>query len=370
MQIENLGRVLLENVEQAVFILVPDGAERVVYADISAYGARVVGRTRCDFIGSTASEVYGSDLGDLAYSHHVNCLQTRKSSAYEILLPIGGGHRLIRTTLRPTLDNAGEVLFIVGSSVDLSSGQPFQPAQDDIERMRAEMEQFISMAAHDLRSPMLQVSQIAGFLREDLGDSAHSTLPLIEMLEQVGEKTLRLIGDVLNHAQNTSSAQANSEFSFGGLVDDISASLDPMNNAQINPTRAWVRGDLTATQVILRNLLDNALKQGPASGRSGSEIDVTLKPRAPGYYEVTVTDNGPGIDDPAMLFAGGETSKSESGFGLMGIRRLIHARRGSFTVTNRSDTSGAQITFALPGDVLPSAPMSKPTGKATQLRPH
>ena len=366
MQIEDLGNILLETVEHAVFVLEPDAQGRVVYADISEYGARVVDRTRADFIGKTAPEIYQHELGQLAYEHHLNCLRTRKAFAYEILLNLGEDHRLIRTTLRPVLNASGCVKQIIGSSIDLSNGQPFQAAENDLDQLREEMEQFISMAAHDLRSPMLQVSQIAAFLREDLGDSAGSTLPLIEMLEQVGEKTLRLIGDVLNHAQNASLAPTKAEFDFGALVDDIGGSLDPMDKARITPTRARVRGDFNATQVILRNLVDNALKHGPAGSATKSTIDVDLKPRSPGYYEVTVSDNGPGIDDPTKLLSAGQKSKAQSGFGLMGIRRLIHARGGSFTVTNRTDQTGAMITFALPGEVLPACEPTRSTAEVAQ----
>lgn len=354
---QNSDDILLASMEHAVFILKPDTTGIPRYCGMSLFAARVIGREMEEIIGHTASEVYPGRLGTIAYNHHVICAETLQPTAYEIMLPLDQGNSLIRTTLRPVLHPDGTLDRIVGSSADISGTQVFQARQVDHSRMDAEMEQFISMAAHDLRSPMLQICQIASFLREDIGAEHAALSPMIDMLDQVGERALRLIGDVLDHAQTASLGICETEFDFGALVADLAGLMDPHATAEVECTQAWLRGDQTATQIILRNLIDNALKYGRPLKDGQSILSIQLRQLDEDFVEVVVDDNGLGIDDPTLLFLSGQKSSAKGGFGLLGIRRLIHARGGTFKVSNRVQQSGTKVIFTLPGQVMP-APMS------------
>lgn len=357
---------LLDMVEHPVFVLEPDADGVPRYAAFNAYARNVLGRPLDEILGCTAAELYPGRLGEVAYTHHVTAMTSAKPLIYEILLPLDGVQRLLRTTLRPVCDDSGAVVRIIGSSTDISGGHGLREARTEMATLTSEMEDFINLAAHDLRTPMRNVSFIAEMLREDFEDLGDGKLDLINTLEDIGKNAMRLISDVLSHAQATSLANQTVHFDFAGLVEEISTVLDPMGNCVIRQADGIVEGDRTATQIILRNLMDNAIKHWTLCGTAAApadqqalELTIDLAELEDGFFEVTITDNGQGFTDPALLFLDTGQLRVDSGFGLFGVRRLIHARGGTLTVSNRADTQGAVIAFTLPGRRVTEAPSAQ-----------
>ncbi|MEO0502462.1 MAG: ATP-binding protein, partial [Pseudomonadota bacterium] len=68
---------------------------------------------------------------------------------------------------------------------------------------------------------------------------------------------------------------------------------------------------------------------------------------------IAVTDNGKGFGDAALAFFQDETASSaQSGFGLLGVRRLVRARGGTISVGAARGHGGARINVELPGHVV------------------
>jgi len=68
-------------------------------------------------------------------------------------------------------------------------------------------------------------------------------------------------------------------------------------------------------------------------------------------FRVSVRDNGNGFNDVSVLFLDKGKLRSGRGFGLFGVRRLVHARGGVMTASNCKHSCGAEISFELPGSV-------------------
>ena len=78
-------------------------------------------------------------------------------------------------------------------------------------------------------------------------------------------------------------------------------------------------------------------------------LDISILASDDDYFYVSVADNGAGFGDPALVFAEKTTACSDGGYGLLGVRRLITARGGSLSVSNRENGQGAEVSFSLPG---------------------
>ena len=358
------ARDLFELVEHAIFVLEPDDHGVPRYAGFNRYARDILNKSEAEIIGLTAVELYPGRLGKVAFEHHEAALQSGVARSYEILLPLAAGQRRIRTSLVPELDAQGRVIRLIGSSTDISGNQIIDEMQAGVQTLNSEMEDFISLAAHDLRAPMKNVNTIADMLREDFHDMGDGKLDLIDMLEEVGAKAMKLIEDVLAHAQATSTVQENTQFEFSELLDEVMGLLDPMGLCEASIPQGLVEGDRTATQIILRNLIDNAIKNADKQAGKGPNPDpppLSLKLSLrdiDGFYEVGVQDNGVGFSNSALLFLGGGKLFTDSGFGMLGVRRLIHTRGGTLTATNAADGSGALVAFSLPGKVYPPLPMT------------
>lgn len=337
----------LDYIHAAVFVLEVSDNGDPVYVAFNRFACDVANRPLSDFLGRTAFEVYPLAYGRTAYERHCEVARSGAVMTYELDLPLGGMTRSIRTTLVPRKDPDGAVQYLYGSSTDITEGRSAQQAQVQLETLMAEREQFVTIAAHDLRAPMRNVAALAEMLLEDFVDHGDGKADLITMLEDVARKTMTLISDVLSHARATNpSENTASTFNFTALCRDICDVLDPQSLHRVTVTPAQLYTDRTALQIVLRNLLDNAIKHG---GRDCLDLNIDVTSAPHGMLEVTLTDNGSGFSDPAIVFLAGGAFKPDSGYGLLGVRRLIAARGGSISAENGA-VAGAIVHFSLPGE--------------------
>ena len=102
------------------------------------------------------------------------------------------------------------------------------------------------------------------------------------------------------------------------------AQLKQIDLGLANHQEAWVRGQPEALRMLLRNLLDNAIKYTPASG----QVDVSIKVLN-GQAWLAVEDSGPGIapDERSRVFdrffrAGDALAETGSGLGLAIVKAI------------------------------------------------
>ncbi len=353
-------RDLLNTIRHPIFALERAEDGRVEYVLFNSYACEVAKIDEGDVLGKTADEIYQGRLGRLAYEHHVRAFETARRRSYEIHLPIAGGHRRIRTSLDPILNADGEAVRVFGSSADITGIAAANELHTNVETWQSELEEFVNLAAHDLRRPMLQISAIADMLQEDFNDMGDGKVELIEMLKVVASKTNELVADVLSQTQAARAVSDVTEFNLRDLSADILTMLDPMGACDCEVENIWLLADRTAVLMIVRNLIDNALKfaqpeYNDAHNDDQLRIQISAASAENKVIEVTLTDNGVGFDASTLLFLQGGRFETGSGYGLMGVRRLLRARGGNISAWNE-ENAGATICFSLPGVVLKEPP--------------
>jgi signal transduction histidine kinase len=115
-------------------------------------------------------------------------------------------------------------------------------------------------------------------------------------------------------------------------------------------------GDPVLLAQALSNLIDNALKFTPNDGR----IDVSVQSRSGGSVEISVADNGPGIDDAEKAkvverFYRGDASRGTPGVGLgLSLAQAVAKLHGS--ALELSDLNpGLRVLLTIPADLAPAA---------------
>jgi CheY-like chemotaxis protein len=120
-----------------------------------------------------------------------------------------------------------------------------------------------------------------------------------------------------------------------------------------------VLGDPIRLQQVVWNLLSNAIKFAP----KGGHVQVQLQ-RINSYFEVTVSDNGPGIDLEFLPYVFDRFRQADSsstrkhgglGLGLAIVRHLVELHGGTVKVCNRTEGQGAVFTVILPIMVVQKA---------------
>lgn len=336
----------LDLIQSPVFVLevTPEGDP--VYAAFNSFALDAVKRPLWHFLGRNALEVYKGSFGKTAYNRHRQVIEDRAPLEYELTLPLGGEARHVRTTLTPVLNEDGAVRLIYGSTFDITAERRAEELQASLNTLNFEVEQFVSMAAHDLRTPMRNVSHLADMLREGFEDRGDGKLELIDLLEDVAGKAMGLITDVLAHANATQTQAQVKTFQFADLCQEICDVLDPTGLGQYRFSSAELTTDRAALQIALRNIIENAIKNQTADQLL---LDITIAQPATNILQIRLCDNGAGFSDAALEFLDDGGLRVDSGYGLLGVRRLITARGGKIGAHNDPLTGGGVVEFSLPG---------------------
>jgi signal transduction histidine kinase len=169
-----------------------------------------------------------------------------------------------------------------------------------LERLAQAMQgerQFLADAAHELRTPLaalLTQTQVA--LRAGSQADARDAL---DQLAHGIERTSRLAQQLLDAARVDASQRHGEQrvVELAEVATMVAREFESMAARQrqtiaIRAESASVRGDLDDLGILLRNLVDNALRYSDAGGR----IEIHCRPGAtPGTAELTVCDDGPGV---------------------------------------------------------------------------
>lgn len=340
---------LLNCVRTPVFVIEPDQAGNLVYVAFNKSALDVTGFLYADYVGRTAVQLYAGEYGEYAYKQHLQAYTTGQTQVYELQLPIDGKIRHISTHLKPRLDSTGQVVQLIGTSTEISAERELEDIRRQSRDVTKELEEFIYLAAHDLRSPMRRVRAFADILREDFVDLGDGKLKALDMLEAVSIQAMALLESVLTHAETTGAEISVETFSLGDLCGDILKSLDPAGTTPYAIDGCALYGDRVATQMILQNLIDNAFKH---NANVPVSLTVSAKSASTEFFSITVTDNGRGMINPATLFEAQGTDRSRSGFGLLAVRQLIGRRGGRIRAETPLAGTGLSITFDLPGYVV------------------
>jgi signal transduction histidine kinase len=230
----------------------------------------------------------------------------------------------------------------------------------DLERMRTD---FLSIIAHELRTPITVMRTLTGLLLDPASDpSPEQRRTMLETMERNAERMQHLIGEILDLARyraGTIGLQLR-PFDAADLVESTVATIRPLADGR-NQTvdlkvprgpSPRVFGDRARLDRALLNLVSNAQHFAPDGGR----ITVRLHRPATGMIRWSVTDDGPGIplEDQAHLFerfyvGTYDPNEAHEGVGLGLPRALAIAQAHGGTIDVRSRPGhGSTFTLAVP----------------------
>ncbi len=215
---------------------------------------------------------------------------------------------------------------------------------------------FIADAAHELRTPITALSvQAENLDRAELPPDSRDRLLSL----QTGiRRTAHLLEQLLALAKYESPGAPEAPVTaLDRVVRDVVADLLPSAQHRCvdlgfeRIDSVAVRADATALAVLIRNLVDNALRHTPHDGR----VDIHVL--ADGAHAVLrVEDTGPGISEAELArvfepFYRGRRSKGDgTGLGLPIVRRIVDSLAGTITLENIAPAGGAglRVVVTLP----------------------
>jgi len=221
------------------------------------------------------------------------------------------------------------------------------------------LRRFISVLAHDLRSPFNAILGFADLLRNEADLSSADRKLATEKLYSVSHSTYRLLQRLLewSQLQSGSSKPVFMSCDLTGMVSETVQDLEPaalLKQIELswNPQEPqMVMADVNMVQTCIRNLISNAIKFTHPGGRV--EMDII---RFEKFLTLRVSDNGTGIEPEVLpkLFMIDENYKSTgtagekgTGLGLILCREYIEMNNGFLKVDSKPGT-GSRFEIWLP----------------------
>lgn len=284
-----------------------------------------------------------------------------------LLLPLLGGATIwiVRSSLLPLQRIAADVqrrdVHTLVPVAAIPVPREVAPLIDALNRLLSRLQgafatqrAFVADAAHELRSPLTAVRLQLQLLdrapndaaraqaRSELGAAVERAIHLVEQLLTLARNEPRTSGDeLIPLALETAAADGIADSHALAMARSIELSLDAEPGVV-------VRGDREALRVLLRNLLDNAVRYTAVGGR----VRVRVR-QVPTAVCLEVIDSGPGIPaaerERAFDRFYRRASAPEGGSGLgLAIVRAIAERHGAHVNLQDAGGGGLHVTVSLP----------------------
>ncbi|MGQ7868535.1 tetratricopeptide repeat-containing sensor histidine kinase [Sunxiuqinia sp. sy24] len=231
--------------------------------------------------------------------------------------------------------------------------------------------------AHDLRSPLVSIANVAKLIGFYLEDKRYDDLEAVaQMMEQKNDQVLELTDNLLNWAKSQSEGLSPffEKVSFHEIVEECFDLYHPIAQSktirliydEAEDLKVWT--DRNMLKTICRNLINNAIKFTPRGGKI--QVDYYAKGN---LAKLCVQDSGVGIppEKLAILFqvnrakvTPGTDGEKSSGLGLTVCKEFATALNGEIKAES-SEGKGSRFCLTL---ALFNSAIHQPKVTARKLR--
>ncbi len=228
-------------------------------------------------------------------------------------------------------------------------------------RLNERQSNFVSAVTHELKTPVasLRLYLDTLMLRSDTL-SAHERDDFYETMRADLDRLNGTINNILNAGMYADRAVVNPPtIDLARLVEHACALTRTRNRLEeasvtyIGPPSLLLKGDATALETAVLNLLDNAVKYSTEP----VQVKVTLSEASNGFARLAVEDRGVGMNHAHLRFIfnrfyriGSEVRRSRTGtgLGLFIVKSVVKAHGGTVLADSAGEGKGAVFVLHLP----------------------
>jgi two-component system sensor histidine kinase QseC len=215
---------------------------------------------------------------------------------------------------------------------------------------------FTSDAAHELRTPLaaLRAQVQAAMLTENSAEQRESLDKALLGTDRMNH----LVGQLLTLARldELSSSTHLEPVDLAAVTRECCAELGPdalAKNVDLElkgEDSAPISGSPDLLRVLVRNLLDNAIRYTPVGGH----IDVTIQFLKNSAYQLEVCDSGPGVPDEQLALLGQRFSRFSPtlaegvGLGLSIVLRIAEIHQARIAFSRATTAGGLRVSAEFP----------------------
>lgn len=346
-------------------------------------------KTWLNFTGRTIEQELGNSWLEAVHLDDVQNCQEIYTQSFEArqefkmeyrLRRFDGKYRWILNHGVPRFTPDGEFLGYIGSCIDIDDRKQ---AEDQIRRMNEdlelrvkkrteqlqatnkELEAFSYSVSHDLRAPLRHINGFIDLLQKRVGNSSALDATSHRYLNIISDTTKeagRLVDDLLSFSRMGRTEMRLTTLDLNQLLQEVRREMQQDLESrsidwQIDPLPI-VQGDPMMMRLVLRNLLENAVKYSLPREQAIIQVSST---RTEDETIVCVRDNGVGFDMQYVHKLFGVFQRLHTndqfegtGIGLANVQRIIHRHGGRVWAEGALD-QGAAFYFSLPNTPVKEA---------------
>lgn len=231
---------------------------------------------------------------------------------------------------------------------------------ESLELLNKRLQQFASLAAHDIKEPMRKMILFSERLESQLGTQAQpEVMDFIKRIKTNAERLTALINDLQALSMISDKKPPMEQVSLKEVVEVVTQeNEDGLKRADAEVTFGAlpvIECDRASMELVFQNLISNAIKYRRSD--EPLKLDISARQAAstgvPGSWEIRVRDNGMGIE-PAYLEKVFDTffrlhgkNISGSGVGLALCRQLLELHEGHIRLESQYG-EGSTFIITLP----------------------
>ncbi|WP_448519723.1 7TM diverse intracellular signaling domain-containing protein [Rhodoflexus sp.] len=239
--------------------------------------------------------------------------------------------------------------------------QRISDSEHHLRELNQVKDKLFSIISHDLRSPVVTLDSFLNLISRHAERLRPEEMRKLSMKTRQALSNLSFLLENLLHWSKTQMEHYSVQrerVDIGDLIEKNLLLFDyqfeekdiDLYRRMEQPSEAFA--DRAMMDIVLRNLISNALKFTP----QGGEIAITSTANAENQLIISISDNGRGFSETqlAAILQGnkpeperGTGNEKGTGLGLMIARELLAANGGSIHLSNRAE-GGAQVTIYLP----------------------
>ena len=230
---------------------------------------------------------------------------------------------------------------------------------ESLRESNAQLEDFASIAAHDLQEPLRKVRAFGDMLARSSGDDlGEDGRRYLERMQDAAGRMQQLIDDLLVYSRLTTRAAPSEPVDLNEtvarVIDDLDLALGDAGTTVEVDRLPSVNAEPTQMYQLFQNLISNAIKFRRED--EPHRIDIGSERGDDGNAVITIADNGIGFsnDYSEQIFKiferlHGRTSYAGTGIGLALCRKIVERHGGSITASG-AEGAGATFTITIPAN--------------------
>ncbi len=242
---------------------------------------------------------------------------------------------------------------------ETADARALRTALSDLARVTRDLNEFVHIAAHDLKEPFRTISFQTSFVLEDHKDALPAeAVARLENMQRVAQRGMCLVDDLTRFARSGEVHCSREPIPLFNVATNAAAAIgtelaDDGVDLKISTDLPAVPCDSAALSTAFSNLIANAARYNTATPK---QVRITSRPAAaPGTVEIVVSDNGIGIPanrrtDVFRVFRRLHRDNEfgpGTGIGLAIVKKIIEGHRGTVHV-EENPAGGSLLVLTLP----------------------